>query len=69
MVISGTDFMYEGFVYFQDSLSGRYYRLAEPSGLHTKAAREGGLVKKRISLARYAECREACIRSLAGGAA
>jgi hypothetical protein len=69
MIISDTDFLYEESLYLRDSWSGRCYRQVEPSGFYSKAAREGGLVKKRISLARYAECREACIRSLAGGAA
>jgi hypothetical protein len=50
-------------------LSGRYYRLAEPSGFYTKAAREGGLVKKRISQAQYNECLAACHQVLSGGAA
>jgi hypothetical protein len=69
MIISPTDFLYEGFVYFKDSWSGRCYRLVEPSGFYSKAAREGGLVKKRISLARYTECLETCRRIVEGGAA
>jgi hypothetical protein len=69
MIISDTDFLYEGSLYLRDSCSGRCYRQVEPSGFYSKAAREGGLVKKRISLACYTGCREACIRSLEGGAA
>jgi hypothetical protein len=69
MIISPTDFLYEGFVYFRDSWSDRCYRLVEPSGFYSKAAREGGLVKKRISLAHYNECLEACRRIVTGGAA
>jgi hypothetical protein len=61
------DFLYEGSVYFQDSWSGRCYRLTEPSGFYSKAAREGGLVKKRISLACYTECLEVCKQKVAGG--
>jgi hypothetical protein len=69
LIISPTDFLYKGTVYFLDSLSGRYYRLAEPSGFYTKTAREGGLVKKRISQAQYNECQAACRQILSGGAA
>jgi hypothetical protein len=68
LIISSTDFVFEGFVYVQDSWSGRCYRLVEPSGFYTKAARECGLVRKRISLARFNECLAACRRIVAGGA-
>jgi hypothetical protein len=69
MVISPTDFMYEGFVYFQDSFSGRCYRPVEPSGNRGKAARKGLPVNKRASLAHCHECRAACLKKVEGGAA
>jgi hypothetical protein len=67
MIISPTDFVYNGVVFFRDP-NGRCYRLVEPSGLHSRAARKGLLASKRISLARYNECLAAC-RNEAGGAA
>jgi hypothetical protein len=53
LLISSNDFMLEGQLFIRDEWSGRCYRLGEPSGFYTKAAREGGLVKKRISQAYY----------------
>jgi hypothetical protein len=60
MIISFNDFMLRGQLFFRDDVSDRYYRLEEPSGLYSKAAKEGGLVRKRISRARYEKCREEC---------
>jgi hypothetical protein len=74
LIISDNDFVLKGQCYIRDDWSGRCYRLDEPSGFYTKAAREGGLVKKRISSAYYNECRKECLEAcepnpMAGGAA
>jgi hypothetical protein len=66
-IISPTDFMYNGVLFFKSS-NGRCYRLAEPSGRNSSAARKGLLVFKRVSLAYYTECLAACRRDGAGGA-
>jgi hypothetical protein len=60
MIISSNDFLLKGQLYIRDDWSGRYYRLDEPSGFYTRAARKGGMVKKRISRAYYNKCREEC---------
>jgi hypothetical protein len=60
LLISSNDFMLAGQLFIRDEWSGRCYRLDEPSGFYTKAAREGGLVKKRISQSYYSECLEKC---------
>jgi hypothetical protein len=60
MIISSNDFLLKGQLYIRDDRSGRYYRLDEPSGFYTKAAREGSLIKKRISQAYYNKCLEDC---------
>jgi hypothetical protein len=65
MIISSNDFMLKGQLFIRDDWSGRCYRLDEPSGFYSKAAREGGLVKKRISRAYYSECLEECKAQLA----
>jgi hypothetical protein len=67
-VISPTDFLYNGVLFFKTD-TGRCYRLAEPSGRNSRAARKGLLASKRVSLAYYTECLAACRRNRAGGAA
>jgi hypothetical protein len=69
MIISTTDFLYNGTLYFKDSRTGRCYRFAEPASDHSEAARKNLLVKKRVSEAVYRERLEACKRNIAGGAA
>jgi hypothetical protein len=69
MIISVNDFLYLGILYMRDSMTGRCYRLAEPSGIYSKAARKDLLIRKRISLANYTERRKECEQKLAGGAA
>jgi hypothetical protein len=69
MIISPTDFLYNGILFYRHLETGRCYRLAEPSGRHGRAARKGLLASKRTSLAYYAECLEACRRIEEGGAA
>jgi hypothetical protein len=64
MIISPTDFLYNGSLFFKGS-AGRCYRLAEPSSLHNRAARKGLLVSKRVSLAYYNECLEECKAQIA----
>jgi hypothetical protein len=68
MIISPTDFLYNGVVFFRDP-NGRCYRLVESSGFHSRKTRKGLLASKRISLAYYNECLEACRWNEAGGAA
>jgi hypothetical protein len=68
MVISPTDFLYNGILFYRNPDTGRCYRLAEP-GSHSKAARKGLLASKRVSLAQYNESLAACLRSMEGGAA
>jgi hypothetical protein len=65
MIISSNDFMLKGQLFIRDDWSGRYYRLDEPSGFYSKAAREGGLVKKRISQACYNKRLEECKAQIA----
>jgi hypothetical protein len=65
MIISDYDFVLAGQVFFRDDWSGRYYRLDEPSGFYTRAARERGLVKKRISRACYEERLTECKAKIA----
>jgi hypothetical protein len=67
-IISPTDFLYNGVLFFRKADTGRCYRLVEPSGVRGKAARKGLLASKRISRAVYNECLAAC-RRLVGGAA
>ncbi|MDR1418778.1 MAG: hypothetical protein LBI86_00185 [Treponema sp.] len=66
-IISSTDFLYNGVLFFRSPDSGRCYRLAEPSGPCSRAARKGLLASKRISLARYNECFAACRGNVEGG--
>jgi hypothetical protein len=65
--LSSKEFLYNGSLFFKTD-TGRCYRLAEPSGCRSQAARKGLLVRKRISLAYYNECLAACRRNEAGGA-
>jgi hypothetical protein len=69
MIISPTDFLYNGVLFFRNPQTGRCYRLAEPSGPYSRAARKGLLASKRVSLTYYNECLTACRRNEAGGAA
>jgi hypothetical protein len=69
LIISPTDFLYNGSLFFMKADTGRCYRLAEPSGPYSRAARKGLLVNKRISLAYYNKCLATCKRNIAGGAA
>jgi hypothetical protein len=66
-IISPTDFLYNGVLIFRKPETGRCYRLAEPSGIHGRAARKGLLSSERISLGYYNECLAACRRNEAGG--
>jgi hypothetical protein len=65
MIISSNDFMFKGQLFIRDDWSGRYYRLDDPSGFYTRAARKGLLVKKRISQAWYKENLEKCKAQIA----
>jgi hypothetical protein len=67
-IISPTDFLYNGVLFYRN-LTGRCYRLVEPSGPYSRAARKGLMANKRITLAQYNECLAACQRNMAGGAA
>jgi hypothetical protein len=69
MIISPTEFLYKGVLFYRKLETGRCYRLVEPSGLHSRKARKGLLASKRISLEYYDECLAACRRDEAGGAA
>jgi hypothetical protein len=73
LIISPTDFLYNGSLFFRNPDTGRCYRLAEPSGCHSRAARKGLLVSKRVPQAYYNECLEECRTHIAaderGGAA
>jgi hypothetical protein len=69
MIISPTDFLYKGVLFYRKLETGRWYRLVEPSGLYSRAARKGLLASKRISLEYYNKCLTACRRNEAGGAA
>ena len=69
MILSPTDFLYNGILFFRNPENGRCYRLVEPSGHYSRAARKGLLANKRISLAYYNECLEACRRIEEGSAA
>jgi hypothetical protein len=64
MIISSTDFLYGGSLFFKKGDTGRCYRLAEPSGTRGRAARKGLLASKRISLAYYNECQASCRRNV-----
>ncbi|MDR0759681.1 MAG: hypothetical protein LBF74_06170 [Treponema sp.] len=68
MIISPTDFLYNGVLFYRND-TGRCYRLVEPSGHYSRAARKGLLASKRISLTYSTECLEACRRIAEGGAA
>jgi hypothetical protein len=61
-IISSTDFLYNGTMFYRNH-TGRCYRLVEPSGAHSRAARMGLYASKRVSLAYYNECRSACLRN------
>jgi hypothetical protein len=69
MIISPTDFLYNGVLFFRNPETGRCYRLAKPSGLHSRAARKGLLASKRVSLEYYNKCLAACRQKVTGGAA
>jgi hypothetical protein len=69
MIISSTDFLYNGVLFFRNPETGRCYRLAEPCGPYSRAARKGLLASERISLTYYNECCAACRRNETGGAA
>jgi hypothetical protein len=64
MIISSTDFMYSGVLYFRDSGNGRCYRLTEPAGRRSRAARKGLLTSRRVSLTHFTECLAACRQAL-----
>ncbi|MDR1176019.1 MAG: hypothetical protein LBK83_11190 [Treponema sp.] len=65
LIISPTDFLCNGVMFCRNPDTGRCYRLAEPSGCHSRAARKGLLVSKRVTLAYYNECLEECRAQLA----
>ncbi|MDR2048672.1 MAG: hypothetical protein LBP69_04390 [Treponema sp.] len=65
MIISPTDFLYNNVLFFRNPGTGRCYRLAEPSGPYSRAARKGLLASKRVSLASYNESLAACKRTVA----
>jgi hypothetical protein len=67
-IISPTDFLHNGVLFYQNE-NGRCYRYVEPSGLHSRAARNGLLASKRVSRAFYNESLDACKRNMIGGAA
>jgi hypothetical protein len=69
LIISPTDFLYNGVIFYRNPDTGRCYRLVEPSGHYSKAAQKDLLVSKRVSLAYYNECLAACRQHEAGGAA
>ncbi|OGO90318.1 MAG: hypothetical protein A2Y17_12170 [Clostridiales bacterium GWF2_38_85] len=58
--ISDNEFVLNDNSYERDELSGRCFILNTPSGFYTKAAREGGLVKQRITNERYNEALIVC---------
>jgi hypothetical protein len=60
LIINSKDFMLGGQLFIRDDRSGRCYRLDEPSGTHSKAARKNLMVRKRISQSYYRECLEKC---------
>jgi len=66
-------FIYKGVVYEHDVLSGRYYRIDEPSGCGSRLWREGGMTRRRISVALFAnlfkECEERIAEAEKRGAA
>jgi hypothetical protein len=67
LIISPTDFLYNGSLFFRNSDTGRCYRLVEPSVRSGRAVHKGLLVNKRVSLASYNESLAACRRIVAGG--
>jgi hypothetical protein len=69
MIISPTDFLYNGVLFFRNPGTGRCYRLAEPSGARGRAARKGLFASKRVSLDYYNDCLALCRRNEAGGMA
>jgi hypothetical protein len=69
MIISPTDFLYNGVLFYRNLETGRCYRLVEPCGHYSRAARKGLLASKRIPCTYYNECLEACRRIVEGGAA
>jgi len=53
-------FVYQGVLYEHDQLNGRYYRLEEPCGIHSRIWREGGMARRRISAALFARLLKEC---------
>lgn len=60
----GSDFRYKKVDYEKDDYNGRCYLLDTPRSFNTKAAREGGLVRRRISKVVYEEARRMAIKEV-----
>ncbi len=59
-----TDFRYKNVDYEQNEYNGRCYFLDESRSFNSQVAREGGLVRRRISRAAYEEARAAAIKAV-----
>ncbi|MDR2444330.1 MAG: hypothetical protein LBD44_00125 [Spirochaetaceae bacterium] len=69
MIISPTDFLYNGVLFFRNTETGRCYKLVEPSGHYSRAARKNLMASKRAALACYNENLTACRQNETRGAA
>jgi len=57
---NGGCIIHQGVWYERDIFNGRCYRYEEPSGFHSRLEREGGMARRRISAALYAQLLKEC---------
>ena len=57
---SGNAFIHQDVFYERDRYNGRCYRYDEPSGIGSRLWREGGMARKRISAALFAQLLNEC---------
>ena len=53
-------FIHQGVWYRRDIFNGRCYRLQESGGVHSRLEREGGMARRRVSAALFAQLFKEC---------
>jgi len=53
-------FIHQGTWYDRDIFNGRCYKLEEPCGFYSRIGREGGMARRRISAALFAQLLNEC---------
>jgi hypothetical protein len=59
-IFNKNTFIHQGRFYDRDLFNGRCYRLEEPCGFYSRIGREGGMARRRISAALFAQLLNEC---------